>query len=75
MIDVHFPADRFLTVPHKSYLLLNQFLQVLAILDRIKDENENKNAPSGASDNNDQSDDDGDWEGDDPDEEGIIYVK
>lgn len=49
--------------------------RVLAILDRIKDENENKNAPSGASDNNDQSDDDGDWEGDDPDEEGIIYVK
>lgn len=59
----------------QSYLLLNQILQVLAILDRIKDENENKNAPSGASDNNDQSDDDGDWEGDDPDDEGIIYVK
>lgn len=52
--------------------------RVLAILDRIKDDNENKNSQSGASNNDgssDQSDDDGDWEGDDPDDEGIIYVK
>ncbi|KAJ8530240.1 hypothetical protein K7X08_037075 [Anisodus acutangulus] len=53
--------------------------RVLAILDRIKDENENKNSESGAANNDgssDQSDDDdGDWEGDDPDDEGIIYVK
>ncbi|XP_059314303.1 probable ribosome-binding factor A, chloroplastic [Lycium ferocissimum] len=53
--------------------------RVLAILDRIKDENENKNSQSGAANNDgssDQSDDeDGDWEGDDPDDEGIIYVK
>lgn len=60
----------------RSCLKLSQFLQVLAILDRIKDENENKDSPSGsANDGSSESDDDGDWEGDDPDDEGIIYVK
>ncbi|CAN4112475.1 unnamed protein product [Withania somnifera] len=52
--------------------------RVLAILDRIKDENEYKNLQSIASNSDgssDQSDDDGDWDGDDPDDEGIIYVK
>lgn len=52
-------------------------MQVLAILDRIKDENESKKSPSTAANDglSDQSDDGGDWEDDDPDDEGIIYVK
>ncbi|KAJ8572165.1 hypothetical protein K7X08_008676 [Anisodus acutangulus] len=52
--------------------------RVLAILDRIKDETENKNSQPGAANtdrSSDQSDDDGDWEDDDPNDEGIIYVK
>lgn len=51
--------------------------RVLAILDRIKDENESKKSPSTAANDglSDQSDDGGDWEDDDHDDEGIIYVK
>ncbi|CAN4107433.1 unnamed protein product [Withania somnifera] len=52
--------------------------RVLAILDRIKDENEYKDSQSGAANNDGSSDPsggDGDWDGDDPDDEGIIYVK
>lgn len=48
--------------------------QVIAILDRIKNEKEPKASKEGEQfDSSDASQDDRDWEGDDPDED-IIYV-
>ncbi|XP_073124138.1 probable ribosome-binding factor A, chloroplastic [Henckelia pumila] len=52
--------------------------RVLEILDRIKDENEKKTVEGEADDTEELSDrgnDDAEWEGDDLDDEGIIYVK
>lgn len=53
-------------------------LQVIAILDKIKDENKKKATKDGDHDSGefaDGSNDDAEWEGDDIDDEGIIYVK
>lgn len=52
--------------------------QVIAILDKIKKENEEKMTKSEVGDqfqSSDQSKDDGDWDEDDINEEGIFYVK
>ncbi|KAL0383991.1 UNVERIFIED_CONTAM: putative ribosome-binding factor A, chloroplastic [Sesamum radiatum] len=52
--------------------------RVIAILDRIKDENERKVTKDQVHDSGefaDGSNDDVEWEGDDLDDEGIIYVK
>nr|GMC82391.1 probable ribosome-binding factor A, chloroplastic [Ipomoea batatas] len=52
--------------------------RVIAILDRIKRENEKKEADLQANAKNDSSEhseDDEDWEGEDPDDEGIFYVE
>ncbi|GAA0174116.1 hypothetical protein LIER_27570 [Lithospermum erythrorhizon] len=49
--------------------------RVIAILDKIKDEKDNSVSEEvGNQDLSDQDDDDKNWEGDDHDEEGIIYV-
>ncbi|KAL2512405.1 putative ribosome-binding factor A [Abeliophyllum distichum] len=50
--------------------------RVLAILDKIKDENDKKGTEGQVEDLQESSDrSNDDWEGDDPDDEGIIYVK
>ncbi|KAI5673253.1 hypothetical protein M9H77_13617 [Catharanthus roseus] len=52
--------------------------RVIAILDKIKKENEEKMTKSEVGDqfqSSDQSKDDGDWDEDDINEEGIFYVK
>nr|GMC89234.1 probable ribosome-binding factor A, chloroplastic [Ipomoea batatas] len=52
--------------------------RVIAILDRIKRENEKKEAnlqANAKNDSSEHSEDDEDWEGEDPDDEGIFYVE
>lgn len=49
-------------------------IQVIAILDKIKDENEKKYPEDQDDESADGRNDDAEWEGDDVDDEGIIYV-
>ncbi|KAK6136660.1 hypothetical protein DH2020_029604 [Rehmannia glutinosa] len=49
--------------------------RVIAILDKIKDENKKKATNDESGEFADGSNDDMEWEGDDIDDEGIIYVK
>lgn len=53
-------------------------LQILTILDKLKEEREQREG-NGEEEDGEASDiaeeEDGDWEGDEPDEEDIIYVK
>lgn len=58
--------------------LTMKHFQVIAILDRIKKENEDKTAKGEAAnqyESSNQKDEDEDWDDDDPNDEGIIYVK
>lgn len=57
-----------------SFCSIFSFIQVIAILDKIKDENEKKSSFD-EDDFSDGSKEDVEWEGDDIDDEGIIYVK
>lgn len=61
-----------------SFCSIFSFIQVIAILDKIKDENEKRGSFDEDGDRGDFSDgskEDVEWEGDDNDDEGIIYVK
>lgn len=49
--------------------------QVIAILDRLKDEKKIVGNPDDQRQSSDLTEDNSDWDVDDPDEEGIIYVK
>lgn len=49
--------------------------QVIAILDRLKDEKRTVENPDDLRQSSDLTDEDSSWDGEDPDEEGIIYVK
>lgn len=49
--------------------------RVIAILDRLKDEKKIVGNPDDQRQSSDLTEDNSDWDGDDPDEEGIIYVK